>query len=408
MDILLINHYAGSPKHGMEYRPYYLGREWARLGHRVTVVAASRSHLRIQEPLVNGDATEEHLDGVRYVWLKTPGYCGNGVRRAVNVFAFVGQLCRHARRIVGDRPPEAVIASSTHPLDIFPAARIARRCQGRLVYEVHDLWPLSLIELGGMSPWHPFCLLIGRAERLAYRRADRVVSLLPAAAGHMRAHGMAPHKFVHIPNGIDVGQWQADTMPIPEEHRAALAALRAEGRFLVGYVGSHAVAYALDALVEAAQLLQSQPVGVVLVGQGQEKERLRRKAGALGLPNLVFLPPVPKPAVPALLASLDALYLGLRRKPIFRFGVSPNKLMDYMMAGRPVIQAIEAGNDLVAESRCGISCRAEDPAAIAEAILGLSRSTPEQRRAMGQSGQEYVFRHHDYAVLARRFLEVIA
>lgn len=408
VNILLINHYAGSTKHGMEYRPFYLAREWVRLGHQVTIVAASASHVRQQAPALQGDFTEEHIEGVRYLWLKTPAYRGNGVGRAVNILSFVWRLLRFQTRLVRKIKPDVVIASSTHPLDNFAARRLAKRCGARLVYEVHDLWPLTLTEVGGMSRRHPFVVLLQIAEDFAYRNADRVVSMLPNARSHMQRHGMASHKFVHVPNGIDVVEWEGLAEPLPREHAEALAALDESGRFVVAYAGAHGIANALDALLDAAALLQAQPVTLVLVGQGPEKERLQQRARELGLTNVRFLPPVPKPAIPALLASMDALYIGLARKPIFRFGVSPNKLIDYMMAGKPVIHAIEAGNDLVAESGCGISVGAEDSHAIARAVCRLMACTPAERKAMGRRGRNYVTAHHAYSVLARRFLKAVA
>jgi len=120
-----------------------------------------------------------------------------------------------------------------------------------------------------------------------------------------------------------------------------------------------------------------------------------------------FLPPVPKAAVPCLLSALDALYLGWRDEPVYRFGVSPNKLMDYMMSARPIVHAVRAGNDLVAQSACGISCAPEDPEAAARAILEMMRLPAEERAAMGRRGREYVLQHHDYRLLARRFLEAV-
>ena len=112
-------------------------------------------------------------------------------------------------------------------------------------------------------------------------------------------------------------------------------------------------------------------------------------------------------SLPSLLAVMDVCYIGLQRQPLFRFGVSPNKLMDYMMAGKPVIHAIEAGNDLVAESGCGISVPPEDPVAIAEAIKKLMSMSSAEREEMGGRGKEYVIANHDYKVLARKFLEAM-
>src|SRR5262245_45247471 len=175
MNILLINHYAGVGE--MEHRPRYLAREWIREGHRVTIVAASFSHLRQRNPLVRRGILREEIDGIDYVWVKTPRYDDNGVGRAVNIVTFVGRLLCQAQMLAKQLRPDVVIASSTHPLDIYPAWLIARRERARLVYEVHDLWPLTPIELGGISPRHPFVLLMGAAEKFAYRRAERVVSI---------------------------------------------------------------------------------------------------------------------------------------------------------------------------------------------------------------------------------------
>jgi glycosyltransferase involved in cell wall biosynthesis len=407
MDILLINHYAGSCRHGMEYRPYYMAREWTKLGHQVTIAAASFSHVRTVAPSMRGELTEEEIEGIRYLWLKTPEYHGNGARRGVNMLAFIAQLLKNHARLTNGKRQDVVIASSTYPLDILPAHRIARSCRARLIFEVHDLWPLSPIELAGMSPRHPFIRLLQWTENYAYRHSDRVVSMLPNAAGHMRAHGMRDEKFCYLPNGIDVAEWEGETPELPAEHRALLTGLREKYGVLVGYAGAHGLANALDALLDAAATLRSQSVAFVLVGQGPEKEDLQQKASDLGLANVFFLPAVPKRAVPALLSAMDMLYIGLKRASLFRFGISPNKLMDYMMAARPVIQAIEAGNDMVAESGCGISVPPEDPAAIARAIVQLASLSPGERDAMGRAGREYIRAHHDLQVLSQRFLALM-
>lgn len=156
MRLLLVNHYAGSLRHGMEFRPFYLAREWRRMGHEVLIVAASQSHLRSVAPRVPGASTREQIDGVDYLWLRTPAYRGNGVGRVFNIAVFCLLLAARARRLARECRPDVVIASSTYPMDIWPARRIARLAGAKLVHEVHDLWPLSPIELGGMSPRHPF------------------------------------------------------------------------------------------------------------------------------------------------------------------------------------------------------------------------------------------------------------
>lgn len=403
--ILLINHYAGSPEHGMEFRPYYLAREWVRSGHDVIILAASFSHLRQHNPETGGHPLqEEWRDGIRYLWFRTPPYSGNGPRRVLNMAAFMKRLLFDAAPPVREFRPDLVIASSTYTWDNYAAARFAAWSNARYVFEVHDLWPLTPMELGGMSHWHPFVLALQRAEDFACRRADVIISLLPHADRHLRKRGMPEDRFAHIPNGVALDEWKRKE-PAPEHVVGLTRRLRRDGHFVVGYVGGHGVSNGLEFLVEAAGTLVEQSVTIVCVGHGPEKERLKRLARERNAP-IHFLAPVPKRCVPAVLGCMDALYLGWRRSPLYRFGICPNKLLDYMMAGKPVIHAIEAANDLVAESGCGVSVPPEDPAAVKRAVLHLKQLPLPQRNAMGQRGHAYVVANHDYRTLAERFLQV--
>lgn len=408
MNLLLVNHYAGSVHHGMEYRPYYLAREWRRLGHAVTLVAGSYSHVRAVQPTVTGLATRETIDGLDYRWLRTPRYAGNGVGRVVNIAAFLAQVALRADALVREVRPDVVIASSTYPMDIWVARRLARKAGARLVHEVHDLWPLSPIELGGMSPSHPFIRVCQRAEDDACRHADVVVSMLPKVHDHLASRGLDLAKLHIVPNGIVPEEW-ADPPPLaPGPLADHLARLRAEGRPIVGYAGSHGVPNALDVLLDAASRMAADPVAFVLVGGGLERERLVARVRDEGLANVVMAPPVPKAQVPSLLQAFDVCYIGWARQPLYRFGIAPNKLLDYLMAGRPVLHSVEAGNDPVAEAGCGLTVAPESPAAVVDGLRRLLACPPAERAAMGERGRRFVEAHHTYPVLARRFLQAVA
>jgi glycosyltransferase involved in cell wall biosynthesis len=401
MNVLYLNHYAGSPAHGMEYRPYYLSREWVRAGHAVRIAAADFSHVRTRQP-TPGDET---IDGVAYRWYATPRYAGNGIGRVRNIAAFLHGVWRDSARLVREARPDVVIASSTYPMDIWVARRLVRMAGARLVFEVHDLWPLSPIELSGMSPRHPFALLCGAAERAAYRDANLVVSMLPCVQEHMASRGLDLKKLVIVPNGIAPDDWQASPPPLRDDAAQALAT--AQGKTIVGYAGSMGLPNALDTLLDAASLVRDGPFAFVLVGDGHERARLAQRIADEGLSNVKLLPPIPKAQVPAFLAALDIAYIGWQRVPIYRFGIAPNKLMDYMMAGCAVLHSVEAGNDPVADAGCGVTVAPESPAAVVQGLHALSRLSIEQRRAMGERGREYVLAHHAYPVLARWFLEAV-
>jgi len=407
MNILYLNHYAGSPALGMEYRPYYLAREWVRAGHRVQIVAADFSHVRARQPR----AGDEVIDGIAYRWLPTPPYQGNGLGRVWNIWRFLSQVWAQTGRLVREGRPDVVIASSTYPMDIWVARHIARRAGALLVFEVHDLWPLSPIELSGMSPKHPFIRLCQAAEDAAYRDADRVVSMLPKVQQHMAAHGLDLAKLTIVPNGITLDEWpeggQGSAPPLREDVAAVIATQRAAGRTVVGYAGSMGLPNALDVLLDAAALLKKAPIAFVLVGDGHERARLAQRVAAEGLGHVTLLPPIPKVQIPALLAQFDIAYIGWQRVPIYRFGIAPNKLMDYMMASCAVLHSVDAGNDPVAESGCGLTVAPESPAAVADGLRRLAALSPDERRAMGARGRAFVLAEHTYPVLARRFLQAM-
>jgi glycosyltransferase involved in cell wall biosynthesis len=388
----------------MEFRPFYMAREWVRNGHDVTVVAASFSHLRSSQPAVSWSSSRECIDSVQYLWIKTPSYLGNGIARVINMICFVAQLLCRSLWIAQRYRPEIVIASSTYPLDIFPAFCIARLSKAKLIFEVHDLWPLTPIELGGISRKHPFIMLMQVAENFAYRMADRVVSILPCAGAYMRSRGLCDEKLVYVPNGIDVAEWNSASGSLGELHASVLERLHRENRFIVAYVGAHGRANTLESVLAAAELLREDPVSFILVGQGPEKAKLQTACCEKRLSNVIFLPPVPRVMIPTLLERVDVVCIPWRRSPIYRFGISPNKLMDYMMAAKPIIQAIEAGNDMVSESHCGLTIPPEDAHALADAVRHLMSLPEAERSEMGERGHQYVINRHDYRILAKQFL----
>ena len=408
MNILLLNHYAGSPALGMEYRPYHLAREWVRAGHQVQIVAADHSHVRTHQPV----AGNEVIDGIAYRWLATPAYQGNGLGRLRNIAAFLRRAAAEARSLAATFRPDVVIGSSTYPMDCWVARRIARLANATLVHEVHDLWPLSPIELSGMSPWHPFALLCQWAENSAYRHADLVVSMLPKVHDHMVAHGLDLRRLAIVPNGVAVEEGAmvpapAHTVPLRADVQQAIDRARAGGQACVAYTGSMGEPNALDTLLDAAALLRQAPLGFVLVGDGHLRAHLQARIASEGLDKVALLPPVPKAQVAPLLAQADIAYIGWQRVPIYRFGIAPNKLMDYMLAGCAVLHSVEAGNDPVAESGCGLTVAPGDAQAVAGGLQRLARLAREERLAMGRRGRDFVLAHHSYPVLAERFLNAV-
>lgn len=406
MRILYESDLAGSRYHGMAYRIFQFSSEFKKRGHEVMIVAASFSHVRRVNPIVSKVLTDEIIDGIEYKWIKTPKYKGNGIGRVIHMLVYNFRLWYFAKRIAKEFKPDVVISSGVSPLDFIGCNRIAKKANAKILLEIGDLWPLSPIELGGYSPKHPFIRFLQHIEDYSYCHTDNVISLLPCAKRYMELHGLNEGKFNYIPNGIVLSDWDNGD-ELPSIHKEALDKLRNDGAFIVGYAGAHGHANSLKTIIDAFFKLQNENVVLVLVGSGQEKDNLIKYVNDLGLINVVFLPSLNKSEIPELLEFMDVLYIGLQKQSLFRFGISPNKIFDYMMAAKPIIQAIDAGNNLVKEADCGVYAQPENPEAIASAILHLKSLSPEERKRLGNNGREFVIKNHSYDVLTDKFLNVI-
>jgi glycosyltransferase involved in cell wall biosynthesis len=384
----------------MEFRHYEIGRELAARGFAVVIISGSFSHLFAHPPTTMGTYTQERVDDLTYWWVDVPNYPrAMSIGRIFNMLVFMLRLYRLPVRRMP--VPDAIVVSSPSLFPILPADRWARRLGARLVFEVRDIWPLTLQELGGMPRWHPLVVLMSWFERRAYRVADAVVSVLPAARAHMEARGMAPGKLAIVPNGVSADVLTASPAATPE---GVATATRQHG-FNVGFVGTLGTANALEALIGAAQILRDHDIGFVIVGHGSEEERLRDLAR--GLPRVTFTGPVPKAEVPAALALFDACYVGYHRSPLYRFGISPNKVFDYMAAARPIVLAANAANDPVREAGCGVTVEPDDAAALAQGILALQALEADERARLGQRGRAYVEQVHSYSTLAAEYAAVL-
>lgn len=404
MNILLINHYAGSPDMGMEFRPYYFAREWIKAGHNVSILAADNSHLRKRKVIIEKSFKEELVDGIKYIWIKTPEYNGNGISRVLNIFSFVRQTYFNANKLAKQLKPDVVIASSTYPSDNYTARKIAKICKAKHIYEVHDLWPLSPMELGNMSKYHPFIMLMQHGENYAYRHCDAVVSMLPNTKEHMQQHGLDLNKWHYIPNGIVIDDWN-NPEPIPQEYDRLFADLKKKGKFIIGYTGGHAVSNALETLIDAATLLKDDDkISFILVGDGVEKSKLIEKA--VGLENVIFLNPVSKKAMPTLLIKMDAVCFGANKSKLYKYGISMNKMMDYMMAEKPVIQYIDTEYDIIQKAEAGFSVEAQNPLLLAECIKKTSNLSEENKLKYGRKGKAFILQNHDYSKLSKDFLKI--
>lgn len=367
---------------GRHWRPFWLARAWNAMGHQATVIRASNHHLAqgvLQSP------------GLTVVWdvnfwlVKTPKFSRGSIGRLTGMMAFNHGLKSDGPELVKSvGAPDIVIASIPDMFYLRTARALARRFKAPFWVEVRDLWPDSMVALGMTPRWHPIVFLIGAQERLAYRSADRLVSLLAGAEPHMRARGLGQGRFQWIPNGVsDVDVADAVDPPIVEHATLdAIGRLKAKGKSIVVYAGAMGPPNALENVVSAAASMQSthSHVHFILVGSGVSREQLEQQAASLS--NVSFFDEVERPVSQAILRASDCAVINFRNSPLYANGISPNKLFDYCLsAPRSVIgcdaQALRGLENLVS-MRCGTDDSVALEAALSQALASPPRSTADR------------------------------
>lgn len=401
-NIWIINQYTGSSYYGMNYRSYYLAKEFVSKGHEVTIFSGSYSHLFTHYPKTKGLFTKEHIAGISYIWVKTPQYkSSKSIGRVFNMFMFMINLTFF--NIFKVKKPDTIIVSSLSLFPVLNAYLWSKIFKIDFIFEIRDIWPLTLIEVGGFSKWHPLVLFLGFFEKLGYKKAKYVVSLLPHAKAHFLSRGMQEDKFKYIPNGINL-----DEVENYEDTSIEIDDLIPKDKFIIAYVGTLGIANALDTFIESAIALRDKPkIHFVLVGKGGEKKALEKKALEQKLINITFIPPVPKIQVQGVLKRFDICYIGLKKEKLFHFGVSPNKLFDYMYASKPILFAIETKESLVNVAGGGISIPSENVKALSKAILSFEQMSQDELRTLGENAKRYVVENHTYNSLSEKYLELV-
>jgi glycosyltransferase involved in cell wall biosynthesis len=395
--IILINHYGSSPDTGIGGRTFYMARALHALGHDVTLITASFNH-KLRKPKKFSEPYDiDFTNGFRLIRVKVLTYPNSfSKKRIFNWFLFGFQLVRFFRSFI-DRA-DVVLCSSPSLLAFFPSEIIAKKTGAKLIFEVRDIWPLTLLDLGGFSKKHLFIRFLQWVEERAYKKSDIVISNLPAAVEHMVDHGMERDKFRWIPNGFDFNELE-NALPLDPDIEAQLPI----NKFVIGYTGAVGEANALRFLIDAAYLLKDEKdIHFVLVGAGREKKVLIERAKNLG--NVLFLDPIPKQQIQSMLAKFDVCYLGWKNESIYQFGIAPNKLPEYMVSSTPIIHSYSGRFDVVEMSNSGVSVPAEDVQAIAKAILTLRDMSGEKLHGMGERGATYAAINNDYENLAQQLV----
>ncbi len=385
MRIWIINHYAAPPTMAGGTRHYNFARELMKRGHEVCLIASNYNHfshhfIKTDVPLGEMDYQSE----VPFIWIPTPPYQGNTIKRFKNIVTFSYRLLLK-KYLSRNAPPDVIIGSSPHLFAAFAGELLARRLNVPFVLEVRDLWPAVLVDLG-MSPNHPMIKLMQWMERYLYQRAKHIITLLPNADTYLQQFSVAPNKITWLPNAANLDE-------IPQQIQQKVS-----NKFTIMYAGTHGLANDLETVILAAQILEQKnlahSIRICLIGDGPEKSRLQKLAARTNLTMVEFMDPVSKKDIYSVLNQADAYVILLTDSPAFRWGISPNKLFDYLAMGRPIIFGINTPFNPIEKYRAGISIKPNDPTSLADAIEKLSVLPQHELDEMGKRGNAFVRKNH--------------
>lgn len=399
MRILYLHQHYSTPAGATATRSHALARALAARGHRVTIAcgAMAGAATGLDGAFRRGRRSGQ-VGGVEVVEFAIP--YDNAMAHPARLAAFL-RFAARATPLALSGGFDIAIASST-PLTVALPALLARRARGLpFLFEIRDPWPELPRAMGQGNP-----LLWAAMDRLAdaaCRHAAAVVALSEGMAETAVAHGADPARVQVVPNGCDLDLFGPQVAPWRPDGIGS-------GDVLAVYAGAHGPANGLDLILDAAALLRARGerrVRLLLVGEGREKARLATRAAAEGLGNASFLDPLPKRQLAALLAGAQVGVQCLAPVAAFAEWTAPNKLMDYMAAGLPVVANMQGrAARLLAEGPCGIAVGPEDAQAMADALAALA-TDPARRASMGAAARAQAVRRWDRRLLAARFCAVV-
>lgn len=369
MNIWLINHYAVPPKYYPLARQTYFAKYLMAMGHQVTIFAASTVHNSSINLITDGQHwREETVDGVHYVYIKCLDYQGSGLKRIYNICEFARKLpgvCKNFPK------PDAIVATSMPPMSCAMGIRLARKYGCRGIAEIADLWPESIVAYGIAGPKNPAVIALRWLEKWIYKNADAVVFTMENAYRYIEDQGwqdqIPREKIYYVNNGVDLelfaynrGHFQVEDPDLTDD-----------GHFKVVYAGSIRKVNNLGLLLDVAKQVQNEKVRFLVWGDGDELPVLRQRVEQEQIGNVIFKGRVDKVYVPYIVSQADLNIAHNTPSPLFRYGISFNKLFDYLAAGKPILSDFPCGHNPAVVM--GASVEVSDPTAdnIARAIEAI-------------------------------------
>jgi len=381
-------------------RGYMLLRELANSGYKCLIFASDASEYS-SVPDIRTCYHEEIIEGLSFWWVRTFKYAGaKSFKRILSWLHFEWRLFRMPKAALP--VPDAVIISSLSILTIFNGFLLRKKFGCKLIFEIRDIWPLTLTEEGGFKHFNPFIVGLSVVEKLGYKYSDVVVGTMPNLGEHVAEVLGYEREVSCVPMGLDVDRVH-DVLCLPADYKKNYFP---DEKFLVVHAGSIGITNALEAFLLCAESLSNIPeIQFLIVGDGYLKAEYQERYSHLA--NLIFAPKVPRKMVQSVLKECDLLYFSVPESEVWKYGQSLNKVIDYMLSGKPIVASYTGYESMINEAQSGSFVPAGDVASLRKEIIRYFEMPKVNRDQIGLRGKEWVLSNRDYKSLAASYARLL-
>lgn len=399
--IWIINQYASH----LVTRHEELSRAFATQGCQVVVITSSFHHGKRSYLYDNPIVYKELCAGVTYVYLHSgPSYQNNGAGRILNMLDFCRLIAKYQNKIVEKLGiPQFVIASSAPPFVWEVGYGTAKKFHAKFIAEFRDIWPMSLVDVQGVSPRHPLVKLLSILEKRAYIRSDAIVSTMPYAWKHVVEVSNVPKDKIHwMPNGINVSEVEEclnSDLELPRELYDYLT-----DHWCAVYIGSIVKSECLDYLLRGMSKVKDTDIYLAIIGEGHEKDHIQQIAADMKVDHVRFFPAIDKKLIPKALQAARCCVAAHNDIPLYHYGLSMNKLNDYLISGKPTVFACNADSVVKEAGHFAIPMEEE---LFANTIIEIKQMDATKLQYLTDSAKGIITSEYDYAVIGRKYSQML-
>ncbi len=408
MRIWLISKYASSSLYGYPTRQFFFAKTFAEQFDCDVTLISSRSLGFTTSPDFGWKNSHRYRDGN----LKGVVLNGPKIKGGMNLLRMYSWMVFELRLLIWayknrKQKPDVIIVSSLSLFTFLTGSYLKQKFKCKFVTEVRDIWPLTVQQMLGLKRSHFAVGVMSFVEKKGYKSADLIVGTMANLKAHVaNVAPKATMKVRYIPTGFYTEYF--NSLKDETSFEEYFNRVNPNCYFTVAYVGTIGVVNKVDEILNAATLLKDENIIFIILGNGPEKERLMQYASEMTLNKVYFHEAIPRGQVQAFLRHCDLNLNPWADNPVYQFGVSPNKWIDYMYSEKPIIVSLNGYRNIINEAGCGIFIKAADTVALANSILQFKNMPVNERLEMGKRGREYLLKNLTYEILARKYLQYIS